>query len=79
MLRSHALLSRRHAGGAVRALSTAAPTAGDLPRHAEVVVVGGGVIGCSVAYNLAKRGVTDVVLLERNQLTSGTRIKAHIL
>jgi 4-methylaminobutanoate oxidase (formaldehyde-forming) len=37
-----------------------------------VVVIGGGVIGCSVAYHLARRGVSDVVLLERKALTSGT-------
>ena len=43
-----------------------------LPDRARVVVVGGGVVGCSVAYHLAKRGWTDVVLIERNQLTSGT-------
>ena len=43
-----------------------------LPRSARVVVVGGGVVGCSVAYHLTKRGVEDVVLLERKQLTSGT-------
>ena len=43
-----------------------------LPRSAEVVIVGGGVIGCSIAYHLTKRGVTDVVLVERKQLTSGT-------
>lgn len=47
-----------------------APTA--LPVRARVVIVGGGVIGTSIAYHLAKRGCTDVVLLERNQLTSGT-------
>ncbi len=44
----------------------------DLPRRASVVVIGGGVIGCSVAYHLARAGVSDVVLLERRQLTSGT-------
>ena len=43
-----------------------------LPSRAQVVIIGGGVVGCSVAYHLAKRGWTDVVLLERNQLTSGT-------
>lgn len=43
-----------------------------LPTHARVVIIGGGVIGCSVAYHLAKLGWTDVVLLERKQLTSGT-------
>ena len=44
----------------------------DLPREARVVIVGGGVVGCSVAYHLAKLGWTDIVLLERKQLTSGT-------
>lgn len=43
-----------------------------LPLHANVVVVGGGIIGTSVAYHLAKLGVEDVVLLERDRLTSGT-------
>ena len=43
-----------------------------LPAHARVVIIGGGVIGCSVAYHLAKLGCKDVVLLERKQLTSGT-------
>ncbi|HGG04937.1 MAG TPA: FAD-dependent oxidoreductase [Aliiroseovarius sp.] len=40
--------------------------------HARVVIIGGGVIGCSVAYHLAKMGWTDIVLLERKALTSGT-------
>ncbi len=44
----------------------------ELPQKARVVIVGGGVIGCSVAYHLAKLGWKDVVLLERKQLTSGT-------
>ena len=44
----------------------------DLPQNARVVIVGGGVIGCSVAYHLAKQGWKDVVLLERKQLTCGT-------
>ncbi len=44
----------------------------DLPTKARVVIIGGGVIGCSVAYHLTKKGWTDVVLLERKQLTSGT-------
>ncbi|BDA87158.1 FAD-dependent oxidoreductase (plasmid) [Aureimonas sp. SA4125] len=43
-----------------------------LPTRARAVVVGGGVVGCSVAYHLAKLGWTDVVLIERAQLTSGT-------
>ncbi|MEC3860845.1 FAD-dependent oxidoreductase [Mesobacterium sp. TK19101] len=43
-----------------------------LPTHARAVIIGGGVVGCSVAYHLAKLGWTDVVLLERKRLTSGT-------
>ena len=43
-----------------------------VPSHARVVIVGGGVAGCSVAYHLTKLGWTDVVLLERKRLTSGT-------
>lgn len=43
-----------------------------LPKHARVVVVGGGIIGTSVAYHLAHMGWKDVVLLERDRLTSGT-------
>ena len=44
----------------------------ELPSEARVVIIGGGVIGCSVAYHLAALGFDDVVLLERQQLTSGT-------
>lgn len=43
-----------------------------LPDRARVVVIGGGVIGCSVAYHLAHMGEKDVVVLERDRLTSGT-------
>jgi len=43
-----------------------------LPTHAQVVIIGGGIIGCSVAYHLTKLGWNDVLLLERKQLTSGT-------
>ena len=43
-----------------------------LPDRCEVVVVGGGVIGVSVAYHLAEAGIQDVLLLERKELTSGT-------
>jgi 4-methylaminobutanoate oxidase (formaldehyde-forming) len=56
--------SRRRLGGV-----PAPPT---LPSRARVVVVGGGVIGCSVAYHLGHLGWDDVVLLERDRLTSGT-------
>ncbi len=44
----------------------------ELPEQARVVIIGGGVIGCSVAYHLTQAGWTDVVLLERKSLTSGT-------
>ena len=43
-----------------------------LPSQADVVVIGGGVMGCSTLYHLAKEGVGNAVLLERNKLTSGT-------
>jgi glycine cleavage system T protein len=43
-----------------------------IPERAQVVIVGGGIVGCSIAYHLTLRGWTDVVLLERKQLTSGT-------
>ena len=44
----------------------------ELPNQARVVIIGGGVVGCSVAYHLAKMGWSDIVLLERKQLTCGT-------
>ena len=43
-----------------------------LPTHARVVIVGGGIAGCSTAYHLAKLGITDVLLLEQGKLTCGT-------
>ena len=43
-----------------------------LPTNTKVVVIGGGIAGCSVAYHLAKYGWKDTILLERDQLTSGT-------
>ena len=43
-----------------------------LPTEAEIIIIGGGIVGCSVAYHLAKKGIQDVVLLERKQLTCGT-------
>ena len=43
-----------------------------LPSRARVVIIGGGVIGASVAYHLTKLGESDVVLIERDKLTSGT-------
>jgi glycine cleavage system aminomethyltransferase T/glycine/D-amino acid oxidase-like deaminating enzyme len=53
-------------------MGTMNPADPQLPERARVVIIGGGVIGTSVAYHLAKLGWTDVVLLERDQLTSGT-------
>jgi len=43
-----------------------------MKQHAQVVVIGGGLVGCSILYHLAKLGWTDVVLLERDELTSGS-------
>jgi len=48
----------------------------DLPAQARIVIVGGGIIGCSTAYHLAKMGVSEVVLLEQNKLTSGSTFHA---
>ena len=44
----------------------------ELPDRAQVIVIGGGIIGASIAYHLTKRGVSDVLLLEQGQLTGGT-------
>ena len=44
----------------------------NLPPQASVVVIGGGIMGCSTLYHLAKMGMSDTILLERNKLTSGT-------
>ena len=43
-----------------------------LPSQAQIVIIGGGVIGCSIAYHLTKLGRKDVILLEKAQLTAGT-------
>ena len=43
-----------------------------LPSAAQVVIIGGGIVGCSTAYHLAQYGYTDVVVLERKTLSSGT-------
>ncbi len=48
----------------------------ELPKTAKAVVIGGGIVGCSTAYHLAKLGWTDTVLLERKKLTSGTTFHA---
>ena len=49
---------------------------GDAPTHARAVVIGGGIVGCSTAYHLAKLGWTDTVLIERHKLTSGSTFHA---
>ena len=43
-----------------------------LPNETSIVIIGGGVVGCSIAYHLVKSGIRDVLLLERKQLSSGT-------
>ncbi len=48
------------------------PATKTLPSHAKVVIIGGGVVGCSILFHLAKFGWKDVVLLERDELTSGS-------
>ena len=48
----------------------------DLPKTASAVVIGGGVVGCSIAYNLARRGLAGVVVVERETVGSGTTSKA---
>ncbi|MBT7560058.1 MAG: FAD-binding oxidoreductase, partial [Rhodobacterales bacterium] len=40
--------------------------------HARAIVIGGGVVGCSVLYHLAKAGWKDIILVERSELTSGS-------
>ena len=52
--------------------STEPATAPVLPDSTQVLVIGGGIIGCSVAYHLTKRGITDVTVIEQGQLTGGT-------
>ncbi|XP_050990652.1 pyruvate dehydrogenase phosphatase regulatory subunit, mitochondrial [Labeo rohita] len=57
--------------GSLRFLSTDSPSAA-LPHHARVVICGGGIVGTSVAYHLAKLGWTEIVLLEQGRLGAGT-------
>ena len=43
-----------------------------IPTHAEIIIIGGGIIGCSLAYHLTLMGKRDIVLLEQGQLSCGT-------
>ena len=43
-----------------------------IPDRAQVLIIGGGIVGASIAYHLTKRGISDVVILEQGQLTGGT-------
>ena len=56
----------------IHAFSSISSSKQELPSEANVVIVGGGIIGSSVAYHLSKLGIPDVILLERDKLTSGT-------
>lgn len=48
------------------------PPPRQLPKKADVAIIGGGIVGCSIAYHLAHLGITDIALFERKQLTCGT-------
>src|ERR1043165_5033207 len=62
--------SRADVSGEIR-LPATLEGAGPLPESAEIVIVGGGVIGLSIASHLAKRGLTDVLVVERGYLAEG--------
>ncbi|HWU89218.1 MAG TPA: FAD-dependent oxidoreductase, partial [Kofleriaceae bacterium] len=62
--------TRADASGEIRLPATLAGP-GPLPERAEIAIVGGGVIGLSIAYHLARRGLHDVVVLERGYLAEG--------
>ncbi len=58
--------------GAIVSASMTTPPDTELPDRTEVLVIGGGIVGCSVAYHLTRRGVTDVTIIEQGELTGGT-------
>ena len=64
--------SNQRSGDELTAAGQQARGARTIPDRAQVIVVGGGIIGTSVAYHLAHMGMKDVLLLERDRLTSGT-------
>ena len=55
-----------------KAIAVSAGEKARVPSRAKVVIIGGGVVGCSIAYHLTKLGINDVCLLESGQLTCGT-------
>jgi glycine cleavage system aminomethyltransferase T/glycine/D-amino acid oxidase-like deaminating enzyme len=57
---------------AITSTSVESTRAAALPDRTQVLIIGGGVIGCSIAYHLTRRGITDVTLVEQNELTGGT-------
>ncbi|MCH2609132.1 MAG: FAD-dependent oxidoreductase, partial [Pedosphaera sp.] len=57
-------------------MASEADTIAMLPARARVVIIGGGVVGCSVAYHLTRLGWKDVVVLERKTLTGGSAFHA---
>ncbi|HEY4179183.1 MAG TPA: FAD-binding oxidoreductase [Kofleriaceae bacterium] len=63
--------SRADVSGQIRLPATLENTGASLPERAEVVIIGGGVMGLSIAYQLAKRGLDDVVVIERGYLAEG--------
>ena len=63
--------SRADVSGEIRLPATLEGTTGPVPATAEIAIVGGGVMGLSIAYHLAKNGITDVVVLERGYLAEG--------
>jgi len=71
-----ALKPRRHTRTTSRALSVTSEKRGkEVPSEADVVVIGGGSLGCQTLYHLAKLGVTNTVLLEKEQLTAGQPVR----
>ena len=48
------------------------PSDENFPKEVETIIIGGGIIGCSIAYHLSKKGMRDTLVLERKQLTCGT-------
>jgi len=60
--------------------ATSSNSQSSIPNEADVVIIGGGSLGCQTQYHLAKLGVTNTVLLEKDQLTAGSpnRILIHV-